>query len=68
MKTGKLKTLTQKLFAVFKLLLLLLIVLFKLWAENTSDTMLSATKITYSTKKIKNLKKKTFVHETKQQT
>lgn len=65
MKTGKLKTLTQKLFAVFKLLLLLL---FKLWAENTSDTMLSATKITYSTKKIKNLKKKTFVHETKQQT
>lgn len=64
MKTGKLKTLTQKLFAVFKLLLLLL----KLWAENTSDTMLSATKITYSTKEIKNLKKKTFVHETKQQT
>lgn len=62
MKTGKLKTLTQKLFAVFKLLLL------KLWAENTSDTMLSATKITYSTKEIKNLKKKTFVHETKQQT
>lgn len=64
MKTGKLKTSTQKLFAVFKLLLLL----FKLWAENISDTMLSATKITYSTKEIKKLKKKTFVHETKQQT
>lgn len=63
MKTGKLKTSTQKLFAVFKLLLL-----FKLWAENISDTMLSATKITYSTKEIKKLKKKTFVHETKQQT